>query len=174
MLAQDAPSSSASDVVAGFIFLAILALQIYLVYAIIATRHDVRAIRTLLRGGNDPRWQAPPHSGTGWNRGVAVPVPVPPPPVGQIAHQTAVYEVILLEPGPDPQGLREVLEFRLNYDQMDAAMLVVTPGARIFRTRDQGQASFLVEEIRGAGGIAQIRGMPGEAQAVEHDPKPSS
>lgn len=67
MVAQS--SSSGAEALAILFALAIVALQIYLIYAIIATRQDVKSVRQYLLGGTAPRStpiqpSAPPSWGT--------------------------------------------------------------------------------------------------------------
>lgn len=65
MLAQYSSSDSGAAVLGILIALALIGLQIYLIYAIIATRQDVRTIRGLLGGGNQGRQ----HSGGSFSWG---------------------------------------------------------------------------------------------------------
>jgi rubredoxin len=46
---------------------------------------------------------------------------------------------------------------QLGYDQTEAAVAAVTPGARVMQTRDRVAADTLIEAIHQAGGSAEIR-----------------
>jgi hypothetical protein len=98
MVAQSEDSAVAAITI--LFALALLGLQIYLIYAIIATRADVKAIRRRLQ----PEFGSPSSA--------FQEIGSPPPVAGRTEPQAAsgpVYAVHLLWPGRDPFGVVQVL-----------------------------------------------------------------
>lgn len=130
MLAQ---SSGGASALAILFSLAVLALQIYLIYAIIATREDVKTLKDfLMRDGPVPA------------RTVTAPPPGP-------------YRVIIRAAGSRPKDVERVLMEQSGYARSGARGATRNPGQQIFSTNDRARAEEVQALIQQAGGQAEIQ-----------------
>jgi hypothetical protein len=151
MLAQSDSGAAALGIV---IALALIGLQIYLIYAIIATRQDVRVIRGLLGGGREQSWQ-----GEQWGPATEtlqhVGTPRPPIPTQVAPPPTPMYRVILRASGTRPDAVAQVLMDQAGYARSGARG--ARPGQQVLATKDLTRAQGFEAAIHEAGGRAEIQ-----------------
>ena len=165
MLAQYLSSDSGAAALGIIIALAVIALQVYLIYAIIATRQDVKSLKEHLI----PRGPASTH--TTWNQGTY--------PTGSAQSATPFrvdpsYTVVLREAGERPQDVERILGEQLGYARSGASGAVRHPGQQILATRDWARAQQVQASIQQAGGQAEIQGSPPETFPSEQGIGPSA
>lgn len=132
--------------------LGLIALQIYLIYAIIATRQDVLEIKRLLRAGLSPGSGRTVGASMGSTVGSGVIPPIP----GVAERPAAKFAVVLRAGGASPAAVESVLMKQAAYLKSGAKGAVKNPGQRLLVTDNAQAAQDLADAIEAAGGSVDI------------------
>jgi hypothetical protein len=133
-------AQAANDAWSFLVFLVgigLLALQLYLIYAIIATRHDVRFIRERLV------FSAVQEEGRSAPRG------------------PALHWVVLRSAGSSPRDVEDVLIRRAGYARSGARGAVRNPGQRIASSGDYERVRSIGAALQDAGATVEIVSVDG-------------
>jgi hypothetical protein len=144
-LAQTDDSGAAA--LGVLIALGVIGLQIYLIVAIIGTRHDVKWIRWAMSAGGSPTRASVPGS---------LPLYSTPLPPQSVSPPQVAYSVTLREGGNAPQSVVRILMERCGYMRSGALGAVQHPPQMILSTRSRDEAQALAEAIEQVGGSVEI------------------
>jgi hypothetical protein len=159
---------SGAAVLGLLIALGIIGLQIYLIYAIIATREDVKWLRRSMGGGRSP---------ASFQTEGSSPLYATPNAAPRAAARrtpTPSYSVYLIDAGRNPQAVADILMDRSGYARSGAMAAVRGSGQKVFGTKDLGAAEAVVEAIEAAGGAVEMRQSGGASENPSDPVEPAA
>lgn len=154
-------SGEGAAVLMLLVMLGLGALQVYLIYAIIATRQDVKLLRdSLLPRAQPARFPGPADYVLSPSQHTAQPIV---PAGAPSSSGDPVYQVWLLNGGQNPRAVGQVLMDRAGYAASGARGATDHPPQRVKATKNQASATDLAEALRQAGGHAEVRSSGGRS-----------